>query len=198
MGVTIGVLLFDDVEELDFVGPWEVFTMAAKLRDAGDRVLSVAEREAPVRAAKGLRVLPDHTFANAPKLDVILVPGGQGTRREVGNAALVDWIRSVGARCTWVTSVCTGALLLREAGLARGKRVTTHWRFVETLRGFGDLTVLDDVRYVRDGNVVTAAGVSAGIDMALWLVGELWGIAHARITQRAIQYDPAPPYAAEV
>ena len=96
-----------------------------------------------------------------------------------------------------MTSVCTGSLLLHEAGFARGRRVTTHWGFVETLRRRGDVTVLDDVRYVRDGNLVTAAGVSAGIDMALWLVGQLHTPELARSVQRYIQYDPAPPYAAE-
>jgi transcriptional regulator GlxA family with amidase domain len=97
-----------------------------------------------------------------------------------------------------VTSVCTGSLLLQGAGLAAGKRITTHWAFVETLRQRGGATVLDDVRYVRDGNLVTSAGVSAGIDMALWLVGQLYDVTHARNVQRVMQYDPAPPYTADV
>jgi len=196
MGFTTGILLFDDAEELDFVGPWEVLTAAAML-EPSDRVLTIAERS-PVRCAKGLRVLADHSLADAPPLDVVLVPGGQGTRREVSNPKLVEWLRETGARCRWVTSVCTGTLLLHEAGFAKGRRVTTHWAFVKTLRERGDVTVLDDVRYVRDGNVVTAAGVSAGIDMALWLVGQLRTPDLARKVQRYIQYDPAPPYAADV
>jgi transcriptional regulator GlxA family with amidase domain len=194
---TIGILIFDDVEELDFVGPWEVF--AGLYQSTGEgRVLTIAERPVAVRCAKGLRVLPDHTLADAPALDVVLVPGGQGTRREVDNPVLIDWLRKVGAQCRYVTSVCTGALLLHEAGFAKGKRVTTHWGFVEQLRARGDVTVLDGPRYVRDGNLVTAAGVSAGIDMALWLVGQLHSPEVARRVQRYIQYDPAPPYAAEV
>jgi len=199
MAITTGILLFPDVEELDFAGPWEVLTSAAAFGPGqGDRVVTIAEREEPVRAAKGLRVLPDHDFADAPPLDVLLVPGGIGTRREVGNAALIDWLGKAAASCRWVTSVCTGTLLLHEAGLARGRRVTTHWAFAKTLRERGDVEVLEHVRYVRDGNLVTAAGVSAGIDMALWLVGQLHGAEHARNVQRYIQYDPAPPYAAEV
>jgi transcriptional regulator GlxA family with amidase domain len=199
MAITIGILLFPDVEELDFVGPWEVFTSAAASGPGqGDRVVTIAERAEPLRAAKGLRVIPDHSFADAPPLDVVLVPGGQGTRREVSNPVLIDWLRKVGASCRWVTSVCTGTLLLHEAGFARGKRVTTHWAFVPTLRERGEVEVLERVRYVRDGNLVTAAGVSAGIDMALWLVGQLHGPDHARTVQHYIQYDPAPPYAAEV
>jgi transcriptional regulator GlxA family with amidase domain len=197
MGNLIGILLFDDVEELDFVGPWEVFTSAAAGRP-DDRVVTIAQSTAPVRCAKGLRVLPDHAFDDAPALDVVLVPGGQGTRREVDNPVLIDWIRAVVPGCRWVTSVCTGALLLHEAGAARGRRVTTHWGFVEALRERGDITVQERVRYVRDGNLVTAAGVSAGIDMALWLVGQLHGPDYARSIQHYIEYDPAPPYAADV
>jgi transcriptional regulator GlxA family with amidase domain len=198
---TTGILIFEDVEELDFAGPWEVFAMAAKSlgeRADEEHVVTIAEKEGPVRSAHGLRVLPDFDFENAPDLDVLLVPGGQGTRREVSNPVLIDWIRKASARCTWVTSVCTGALLLHEAGVARGKRVTTHWGFIPTLRERGDVTVLDNVRYVRDGNLVTAAGVSAGIDMALWLVGQIHGREHARTVQRLMEYDPAPPYTAEV
>ncbi|MFI5317286.1 MAG: DJ-1/PfpI family protein [Myxococcota bacterium] len=197
MGDTIGVLLFEDAEELDFVGPWEVFTMAQKLKPE-DRVVTIAATREPVRAAKGLRVLPDHSFADAPQLDVVLVPGGQGTRREVSNPVLIEWLRKAGAQCRWVTSVCTGALLLHEAGFAKGKRVTTHWAFVDQLQARGDVEVLKGVRYVRDGNLVTAAGVSAGIDMALWLVGQIHGVPVARQVQHLMEYDPAPPYSAEV
>ena len=195
-GPTIGILLFDDVEELDFAGPWEVFGVMLAL-GAGGRLVTVAEEVRPIRSAKGLRVLPDHGFADAPPLDVVLVPGGQGTRREVNNPVVIEWLRAVVPSCTWVTSVCTGALLLHEAGATRDRRVTTHWAFVETLRARGDVTVLDGVRYVRDGNLVTAAGVSAGIDMALWLVGQIHGIDVARTVQRHMEYDPAPPYTAD-
>jgi transcriptional regulator GlxA family with amidase domain len=197
MAITTGILLFEDFEELDAVGPWEVFTMAKGI-SAQDRVVTIAATREPVRAAKGLRVLPDHSFADAPALDIVLVPGGQGTRREVGNPELIEWLRKAGAQCQWVTSVCTGALLLHEAGFAKGKRVTTHWAFVEQLRQRGDVEVLERLRYVRDGNLVTSAGVSAGIDMALWLVGQIHGVRAARQVQRYMEYDPAPPYAAEV
>jgi transcriptional regulator GlxA family with amidase domain len=198
MANTIGILLFDDVEELDFVGPWEVFSATTQHLFPDDRVIAIAQQSRPIRCAKGLRVLPDFDFATAPPLDVVLVPGGQGTRREVSNQTLIGWLREAGQNCQWVTSVCTGALLLHEAGFAKGRRVTTHWAFVETLRQRGDVTVLENRRYVRDGNVVTAAGVSAGIDMALWLVGQIYGVDVARKVQRGIEYDPAPPYAADV
>jgi transcriptional regulator GlxA family with amidase domain len=190
-GTTTGIVLFDGVEELDFAGPWEVFTYAATL-NGQDRVVSVAERTEPVVCAKGLRVLPDTSFGDAPELDVVLVPGGEGTRRD--QPALIDWLRKVAPKCSWVTSVCTGALLLHHAGLVQGKRVTTHWAFVDALQERGDVTVLADERFVQDGNVVTAAGVSAGIDMALWLVGQIHGEQFAGDVTRGIHYDPKPPF----
>ncbi len=198
MSRSFGLVLFDDLEELDLVGPWEVLTSAA-LGDDDTHVVTIAEHARPVRCAKGLRITPDHTFADAPPLDVVLVPGGMGTRREVDNPVLIDWLREAGSACSWVTSVCTGAYLLCRAGFCDGRRVTTHWGFIPTLReAFPDTEVLEGVRYVRDGSLVTAAGVSAGIDMALWLVGQIWDVEHARRTQRMIEYDPAPPYSAAV
>lgn len=200
MTLRIAILIFDDAEELDFVGPWEVFTMANEVaKRAGNPaphdVFLVAERDGPVKCAKGMRVLPDTTTADCRAIDVLLVPGGQGTRREVANKALLGWIAHVAESAKWVTSVCTGALLLTAAGPAKGKRVTTHWGFVEALRARGEAgEVLSHYRYVRDGNLVTAAGVSAGIDMALWLVGEWHGAKFARLVQRGMEYDPAPPY----
>lgn len=193
----IGVLIFDDAEELDFVGPWEVFKMARESKPEDFELLMVAESDKPVRCRGGMRVVPDVTTANCPKLDVILIPGGQGTRVEVENKPLLAWIAKTAAGCQWVTSVCTGAMLLTAAGPARGKRVTTHWGFVESLRARKEASeVLADARYVQDGNVVTAAGVSAGIDMALWLIGQWHGPDFARQVQRFMEYDPAPPYAA--
>ena len=193
----IGILIFDDAEELDFVGPYEVFTMATGIKPDAFDVQLIAERDAPVRCAKGMRVLPDATLDTCGKLDLLLVPGGQGTRREVENKPLLDWIAKVARTATWVTSVCTGAMLLTAAGPARGKRVTTHWAFVTALRERGEAAqVLENYRYVQDGNVVTSAGVSAGIDMALWLVGQIQDIAFARDVQRRMEYDPSPPYAA--
>jgi transcriptional regulator GlxA family with amidase domain len=194
---TYGLLIFDDAEELDFAGPWEVFTTSSMLRDHADTVVLVSESLEPVRCAKGMRVLPDHTLDSHPPLDVLLVPGGWGTRREVANSALTDWIRATSAAATWTTSVCTGALLLHEAGPARGRRVATHFAFEDTLADRGDITVVRDARYVVDDHLVTSQGVSAGIDMALWLVGRLHGREHSRAVRRHIQYEPAPPYMAD-
>jgi len=117
---TYGLLTFDGAEELDFTGPWEVFTVSAMLRGQGDVAVLIAEQAGPVRCAKGMRVLPDHTLNDHPPLDLLLVPGGSGTRREVANPVLTGWIAQVAGQATWVSSVCTGALLLHEAGPISG------------------------------------------------------------------------------
>jgi transcriptional regulator GlxA family with amidase domain len=201
---TYGLLIFPDAEELDFVGPWEVFTASAMARKLdgdgdgeGDRAVLIAQSLDPVRCHKGLRVLPDHTLDDHPPLDVVLVPGGIGTRAEAGNQVLLDWLAAAGETAEWATSVCTGALLLVASGLARDKRVATHWSFEDALEKRGDCTVVRNARWVQDGKIVTSQGVSAGIDMALWLIGQLHGVDHARTVQRYIQYQPAPPYAAD-
>lgn len=199
----IGILVFDEVEELDFVGPWEVFGMANRTAAAHGQadfctLRLVAEHAGhPVTCAKGLKVLPDITTEDCNGLDVLVVPGGAGARREVYNRPLLNWIAEIAENAQWVTSVCTGALLLCAAGPGRGRKVTTHWSFVEPLRARGEAAeVLSDVRYVQDGNLITAAGVSAGIDMSLWLVGQLESPDFARDVERAMQYAPEPPYQA--
>lgn len=200
--MNIAILIFDDAEELDFVGPWEVFTTTRMVLPgmkpdlAVPHVFTVSAQGGTVTCAKGMRVIADHSFADAPKADIILVPGGQGTRRLASDETTLNWIRGAEAEAQWVTSVCTGSLLLTAAGPAKDKVVTTHWAFVKTLRERGEAReVRDDQRWVQDGNVVTAAGVSAGIDMALWLVGQLYTPEVARAAQRYMEYDPAPPYA---
>jgi transcriptional regulator GlxA family with amidase domain len=198
MTTTYGLLVFDDAEELDFVGPWEVFTASSMLRDGADTVVLVAERAGPVRCAKGMRVVPDRTLDDHPRLDVLLVPGGRGAREtQPDNPVMTGWIAKVADQADWVTSVCTGSILLHAAGPARGRRVATHWASEDALQQRGDVTVVRDARYVVDGNLVTSQGVSAGIDMALWLVGRINGRDHARAVRRYIQYEPAPPYLAD-
>lgn len=195
---TYGLLVFPDAEELDFVGPWEVFNVSARLRGQGDAAVLIAEHDAPVRCVGGMRVLPDHTLDDHPPLDVMLVPGGRGAREDqTSNPAVTGWIAKTAERADWVTGVCTGSVLLHAAGPARGHRVATHHASEDALERLGDVTVVRDVRYVVDGNLVTSQGVSAGIDMSLWLVGHLHGRDHARAVRRHIQYDPAPPYLAD-
>ena len=195
---TYGLLTFEGMEELDLVGPWEVFAASSMTRGNEDTVVTVAESvDAPLRCAKGLRIVPDHTLEDHPPLDVVLVPGGNGRKRESSNPVVLDWLRKTSATAAWTTSVCTGSLLLRAAGVLAGRRAATHWASEDELDAADDVTVVRDARFVVDGDVVTSQGVSAGIDMALWLVGALHGVPHARQVRRYIQYEPAPPYLAD-
>jgi transcriptional regulator GlxA family with amidase domain len=189
---TIAILLFEDVEELDFAGPWEVFRVAQG-EDPTFDVYTVAEHLDPIRCAKGLRVLADRTLADAGRPDVIVVPGGQGTRHP--GPGVVPWIAEAHRTTQWTTSVCTGSFLLAAAGVTAGKRVTTYHTEIDRLAAGGDTgEVLAGARWVHDGKVVTAAGVSAGIDMSLWLLGELRSPEFSRQVRDWIEYDPAPPY----
>jgi transcriptional regulator GlxA family with amidase domain len=193
--VNIGVALFDGAEELDWAGPWEVLAAwAERWPDDGVRVFTLAREDGPVTCAKGLRVLPDETWATAPSLDVLVYPGGRGTRRELADAAVLEWVRGLADGGTVVASVCTGSLVLAAAGLLDGEPATTHWGSLELLPTLGkEIEVRPDDRYVDNGQILTAAGVSAGIDMALHLVARLHSIERAREVRRYIQYDPEPP-----
>lgn len=199
----VAFLLFPDAEELDFAGPWEMFSVSAMVRNGGTlpsgQVFSATETGNAVRCAKGMQVIPDYAIDNAPPFDILLVPGGQGTRKEMKNERLLAWIKERAADCQWVTSVCTGSMVLAAAGLTAEKSVTTYWGVVEQFRELNlAKEVRGDVRYVRDGNIVTSAGVSAGIDMSLWLLGEIYGADHARAVQKYAEYYPQPPYAGSV
>jgi transcriptional regulator GlxA family with amidase domain len=191
----IAFILFPDFEELDFVGPYEVMAMASKYVDTSWEVYSVAATPV-VRAFHGLRVNTDYTFDNAPEPDIICVPGGFGTRPLMNDEQILGYIKRTGANAQYVTSVCTGALLLKAAGFLEGKRATTHWGAKQEFRDLGgDTEIAEEGRWVHDGNVITAAGVSAGIDMALYLLGVLKGPEEARKVQNFMEYHPAPPYA---
>ena len=192
---TIAIVIFDRVEELDFVGPWEIFTFLRDIQPDTCEVFTVSERGGEVRCAKGLRVLADHSFESAPRADVILVPGGMGTRTEVDNPRIVEYIRLAAGEAELTTSVCTGAFMLERSGLLTGRRATTHWRSLDRLRALGTVDVVEGERYVDAGTVVTSSGISAGIDMALYLVGRLWGPEAARRVQKGVEYFPDPPYA---
>jgi transcriptional regulator GlxA family with amidase domain len=193
MTLNIVFVLFPDFEELDYAGPFEVLGMTAKHVEKDWRVFTVAA-ERSVKGNCGMTVQSDFLFDEAPAADVLVVPGGLGTRQGMHDEALVGYIRRAGQAAQWVTSVCTGAILLQRAGFLEGKRATTHWGARKELAALGGVEVVEE-RWVHDGNVITAAGVSAGIDMALYLVGVLKGPQVARNVQRLIEYDPAPPYA---
>jgi transcriptional regulator GlxA family with amidase domain len=191
----IGIALFDGAEELDWAGPWEVLAAWAKQwPDDGVEVFTVAQNGDPVTCAKGLRVLADRAWSDAGKLDVLLYPGGRGTRRELKDDAVLAWLRATKESGTLMTSVCTGALVFAAAGFLRERPATTYWSAFDELRALdGTIEPRPDDRFVDSGEVITAAGVSAGIDMALHLVARLHSVERAREVRRYIQYDPEPP-----
>jgi transcriptional regulator GlxA family with amidase domain len=190
----IAIVVFDGAEELDFAGPWEVLAYWAREAATDAEVLLVADSLEPVRAAKDLRVLPDTTWDAAGQIDVLVFPGGRGTRALVKDTALHKRLRDLAAGGTLMTSVCTGSLVYAAAGLLRGRPATTHWSTLDMLCALDPtIEVRPHDRFVDDGDVITAAGVSAGIDMALHLVARLDSTDAARGVKRGIQYDPQPP-----
>jgi transcriptional regulator GlxA family with amidase domain len=196
MARTIGILIFGEVEVLDFCGPFEVFSVTRKLEtltsDESDKpftVYLVAEHEALVRTRGGMMVQPHYTTANCPHLGLLLVPGGWGTRREVGNRPLIEWIAECDKHTEMIASVCTGAFMLAEAGLLDGRRATTHWQSIAHMaQTYPAVSVLPNVRYVDEGRIITSAGISAGIDMSLYLVQKWLGRAVAEQTARSMEY----------
>lgn len=189
MPFEIGLLLFPNITQLDLTGPYEVFI---KFPDA--RVRLIWKTLDPVTAGGGMRLLPDTTFADCPQLDLICVPGGAGMNPLLNDEETLDFVRSQAAGAQFVTSVCTGSLVLGAAGLLEGKRATTHWMSREMLADFGATPV--EERVVKDGNIITGGGVTAGIDFALAIAAELFGEDVARSIQLGIEYDPEPPFGA--
>ena len=193
----VGILIFPDVEILDFCGPFEVFASATlpAQTDSGPEtrlfeVFTIAERPQVITCRGGLLVQPNYTLADHPPLDLVVVPGGYGTQREQENPVVLDWISRQRRTAALTTSVCTGAFLLGAAGLLDGLRATTHWTTIDGLRANLPTTdVLADARVVDEGEIITSAGVSAGIDMALHVVRRLHGDEAARRTARDMEYD---------
>lgn len=184
----IAIVLFDRFTALDAVGPYEMLSRAP-----GAETVFVAERAGAVRNDTGsLSLVADRTFADVPAPEVVLVPGGPGQSGQMENEELLGWLRTADTTSTWTTSVCTGSLLLGAAGLLSGRRATTHWLALDELKTYGAGPTGE--RVVIDGKYVTAAGVSAGIDMGLTLLGRIAGDDHARAVQLLTEYDPQPPY----
>jgi transcriptional regulator GlxA family with amidase domain len=184
----IAILLFEDYDVMDVAGPYEVLRW---LPDS--RISFVGKKRGPVRAeGGGPSLVADSTLAEVPNADIVLVPGGSGELPARDDREILDWLRAAQARGAWTVSVCTGALLLGAAGLLRGKRATTYWMAMGELAKFGATAVT--ARYVFDGKVVSSAGVSAGIDMAIAFVAELRSTQLAQAIQLGIEYDPQPPF----
>ena len=185
--MNVGLVLFPNLTQLDLTGPYEVLS-----RLPGTTVRLVAHSPAPVVSEKGLAIVPDCTFDSAPPLDIVCVPGGPGVNSMMEDDPLLEFLRAQGGQARWVTSVCTGALLLGAAGLLRGYRATTHWLSLDLLPLFGAEAV--EERVVIDRNRITGGGVTAGIDFGLVIAAELFGKTVAREIQLMIEYDPAPPF----
>ena len=185
--LTVGMVLFDAVTQLDLTGPYEIFA-----RMPETRVVLIASKRSPVRTEWGLTITPDFTFGDAPALDLLCVPGGWGVNALLADAPLLAFLRLRAEHARFVTSVCSGALLLGAAGLLRGYRATTHWQSLDLLRMFGAEPVTQ--RVVRDRNRITGAGVTSGIDFALVVAAELFGEIVAQQIQLAIEYAPDPPF----
>ena len=191
----IGIVLFPDVEELDVVGPWEVLSSWTRSYPQDGYAVSCLSRAGGlVTCANGLTLQAHHSFADAPPLKVLLYPGGQGTRPQLGDERQLDWVRRQRATASLLTSVCTGSLVYAAAGVLSGRPATTHWAWLDLLAEIDpSIDVRRNERFVDDGDLVTSAGVSAGIDMALHLVARLASTDRAREIRRDIQYSPAPP-----
>ena len=192
---TVGIVLFENIEVLDFSGPFEVFS-ATRLNEEKRReesspfeVFLVAEKNEPVVTSGNMKVIPEYTFGSCPKLDILCVPGGWGIRKEVNNPVMLNWLRNRASGVALLTSVCTGSMLLGFAGLLNGRHATTHWRSLDWMReSFPSVVVEDDKHVVEDGDLFTSAGISAGIDMALKVVARYCGETVARATARHMEY----------
>jgi transcriptional regulator GlxA family with amidase domain len=191
MKIKVAILLFNEVELLDFAGPYEVFANAFQEGEALYNVFTVGEKSTTIKARYGLKVTPDYDFQNAPDSDILVVPGGYGAEHiEIKNPVLLQWIMQQKKKVQIVASVCTGAFLLAEAGLLNGLKATTHWLDYERLQDeYPEIEVVRDVRFIDQGNVITAGGISAGITMALYIVERLSGAEVARVTARRIEIE---------
>jgi transcriptional regulator GlxA family with amidase domain len=196
MTFNVGIFVFDDVEVLDFAGPYEVFTTATRVHARDNaaegkafNVFTIAQSTASIRARAGLAVTPDHDFSSHPKIDLLIIPGGV-VNAELDKPAVIEWIKTVSTHTELTASVCTGAFLLAQAGLLDGRNVTTHWEDIDDLRSmFPSLMVQPNVRWVDEGKLITSAGISAGIDMSLHIVERTISREWALRTARQMDFD---------
>ena len=186
----VAILLFDDVEVLDFAGPFEVFTVTDELNNHTIfNVFTVAETHHAIKSRNGLSVNPDYALSDCPMPDVLIVPGGYGTRQVLEKGDIIEWIQLVSKEAELVLSVCTGSLVLAKAGILEGLQATTHHQVLDTLASLAPNTkIINDKRYVDNGSIVTAAGISAGIDMCLYIIEKLLGIEYAEKTAIYMEY----------
>lgn len=197
MARNLAIMIFDNVEVLDFAGPFEVFAVARDPQDSNTtlfNVYTIAENMGPIIARNGLSINPNYTLDDCPAPDIFLIPGGRGTREAIRNARIIDWITARAADAELVLSVCTGAFLLAKAGLLGGLRATTYHTEFDMLQDLEPaVTLCPGERYVDNGRIITSAGVSAGIDMALYVVSKLHGVEQSIRTAQRMEYDHWQP-----
>lgn len=190
---SVGILLFNEVEVLDFTGPFEVFSITSILgqEEKPFFVKTVSETGKLIYCRNGLKVQPDYSFVNAPMFDILVVPGGYGAENiEINNKTLIMWIQEQSKKAELTTSVCTGALLLAKAGLLNGQKATTHWMDIDRLETeFPKIKVERNVKYVDEGSIITSAGISAGINMSFYIVKKLLGREVVIATAKRMEYD---------
>ena len=188
---SIGIFLFDDVEVLDFAGPFEVFSVTEVDEEKPFTVYTVSQNGEMITARNGLKVQPDYSIEDLPPVDILLIPGGKGVREnEVKNDIIINWVRQQMKEVKLMTSVCTGALLLAKAGLLEGVKATTHWASIQTFKkDFPNVEVIENVKFVDEGHIITSAGISAGINMSFHIVKNLLGVEVAEDTAKSMEYD---------
>ncbi|MED3352264.1 DJ-1/PfpI family protein [Bacillus thuringiensis] len=192
---SVGIFLFNEVEVLDFAGPFEVFSVTEVNEEKPFTVYTVSENGEMITARNGLKVQPDYSIENLPLVDIFIIPGGLGAREyEIKNEIVIKWIRQQMKEVKLMTSVCTGALLLAKAGLLEGLKATTHWASIEKFKNeFQNVEVIENVKFVDEGHIITSAGISAGINMAFHIVKNLLGVHVAEDTAKRMEYDISLP-----
>lgn len=192
---SVGIFLFNEVEVLDFAGPFEVFSVTEVNEEKTFTVYTVSENGEMITARNGLKVQPNYSIENLPPVDILIIPGGLGARKyEIKNEIVIKWIRQQMKEVKLMTSVCTGALLLAKAGLLEGLKATTHWASIEKFKNeFQNVEVIENVKFVDEGHIITSAGISAGINMAFHIVKNLLGMHVAEDTAKRMEYDISLP-----
>lgn len=188
---SVGIFLFNEVEVLDFAGPFEVFSITKVHEEKPFTVYTVSQNGEMITARNGLKVNPDYSIKDLPPVDILIIPGGKGAREnEVKNDIIINWIRQQMKEVKLITSVCTGALLLAKAGLLDGLKATTHWASIQTFKkDFPNVEVMENVKFVDEGHIITSAGISAGINMSFHIVKNLLGVEIAQETAKSMEYD---------
>ncbi|WP_242261147.1 DJ-1/PfpI family protein [Bacillus cereus group sp. BfR-BA-01453] len=188
---SVGIFLFNDVEVLDFAGPFEVFSVTEVEEEKPFTVYTVSQNGEMITARNGLKVKPDYSIEDLPPVDILIIPGGKGVREnEVKNDIIINWVRQQMKEVKLMTSVCTGALLLAKAGLLEGLKATTHWASIQTFKkDFPNVEIMENVKFVDEGHIITSAGISAGINMSFHIVKNLLGVEIAEDTAKSMEYD---------